>query len=124
MKVTTLRDYGEAAASTCLLSTCNNLTYLGFGLMAEVGEVCDKIAKWKRKREAYVANDLLVFSTSEPGEVEAKRLELASELGDILWFVAMLSLHLGIPFEELAQMNVDKLASRKKTGTIITHTDH
>ena len=41
-------EYQTRAMSTRLPS-CENATYMLFGLMAEVGEIADKIAKWRRK---------------------------------------------------------------------------
>ena len=40
-------EYQTRAMSTRLPS-CENATYMLFGLMAEVGEIADKIAKWRR----------------------------------------------------------------------------
>ena len=41
-------EYQTRAMSTRLPS-CGNAIYMLFGLMAEVGEIADKIAKWRRK---------------------------------------------------------------------------
>lgn len=41
-------EYQTRAMSTRLPS-CENATYMLFGLMAEIGEIADKIAKWRRK---------------------------------------------------------------------------
>ena len=39
-------EYQTRAMSTRLPS-CENATYMLFGLMAEIGEIADKIAKWR-----------------------------------------------------------------------------
>lgn len=122
-RITTLKQYSEAAQSTCL-DTSKNFTYLMLGLMAEVGEVADLVAKQRRRGEAFVKDDYLVFNTSHEEVAQIKRNEIAKELGDVLWFVALLSEHLGVPFEELANRNVAKLAERKKNNDIINHKDH
>ena len=49
---------------------------------------------------------------------EADKQELAKETGDVLWYLAVFADHLGIPFEEIAQTNLDKLQSRKARGVI------
>ena len=122
-RVDKLDEYQTQAMST-RLDSCDNVTYMAFGLVAEVGELADKIAKWKRKKEAYVTDDRLVFDTWKDDEVDEKRTELMKELGDVLWFVAGLAEHFGYSLSEIAEMNLEKLASRKSEGTIVTHEDH
>lgn len=122
-RVDKLDEYQTRAMST-RLDSCDNVTYMAFGLVAEVGELADKIAKWKRKKEAYVTDDRLVFDTWQMNEVDEKHAELMKELGDVLWFVAGIADHFGYPLSEVAEMNLEKLAGRKSKGTIVTHEDH
>lgn len=103
--------------TTCM-DSCKNDTYMLFGLMAEVGEVADKIAKWKRKRMARIDWDELVFSTSEIEEANEYKRQLLSEIGDCLWFLAGIAEVSGVSLEKIAQMNLDKLASRQQRGVI------
>lgn len=118
-----LDEYQTRAVST-RLDSCDNVTYMAFGLVAEVGELADKIAKWKRKKEAYVTDDRLVFDTWQMNEVDEKHAELMKELGDVLWFVSGIADHFGYSLSEVAEMNLEKLAGRKSKGTIVTHEDH
>ena len=122
-RVDKLDEYQTRAMST-RLGSCDNVTYMAFGLVAEVGEFADKIAKWKRKKEAYITADLLVFDTWKMDEVDEKRAELMKELGDVLWFVAGIADRFGYSLSEIAEMNLEKLAGRKSKGTIVTHEDH
>jgi NTP pyrophosphatase (non-canonical NTP hydrolase) len=39
-------------------------------------------------------------------------------LGDVLWYVANLSADLNISMQEVAEMNIDKLNSRKERGVL------
>jgi NTP pyrophosphatase (non-canonical NTP hydrolase) len=39
------------------------------------------------------------------------------ELGDILWYIAQACIALDISFEEIAQMNFEKLTARYPEGT-------
>ena len=55
------------------------------GLCAETGEVADKIAKYYR------------------GDGGLDEQGLKKELGDVLWFIAELSTHLGFNLSEVAQ---------------------
>lgn len=73
-----------------------------FGLVGESGEVADKFKKLIRDNDAQATD-------------EQKR-ELAKELGDILWYINSVGLYLGYSLEEIAQMNLDKVLSRKERG--------
>ena len=44
--------------------------------------------------------------------------EIAKEIGDVLWYCAMLAHDLGYTFDQIAQINCDKIAARKNAGTI------
>lgn len=118
-----LNEYQDKAMSTCLPS-CENEAYMLNGLTAEVGEVNDKIAKWVRKGIARIADNRLVFNTSDLAVRDAYVKELLAEIGDCLWFLAGLANVLGVSLEDIAQGNLNKLAARKAEGTIISHTDH
>jgi NTP pyrophosphatase (non-canonical NTP hydrolase) len=81
-----------------------NPIYPTLGLCGEAGEVADKVKKVIRDRGG----------TFSP---EVKRaLEL--ELGDVLWYVAQLATELGLDLEQVAQANLDKLASRAARDVI------
>ena len=68
------------------------------GLSGEVGEFNDMIKKW-------------VFHEKPFDEVHAKK-----ELGDVLWYVAMMCHSFGWDLDEILQMNVDKLKARYPEG--------
>jgi NTP pyrophosphatase (non-canonical NTP hydrolase) len=44
--------------------------------------------------------------------------QLASEIGDVLWYCAALANDLGMPLALIAAQNRDKLLERKQKGTI------
>lgn len=113
----TLNNYQEKAMATCLPS-CNNDVYALNGMQAEVGEIADKVAKWVRKGICKIESNHLVFNTSDESVVAGFRKELAKELGDVLWFIALMSKTLGYELEEVAQMNIDKLRDRAQRGVI------
>jgi NTP pyrophosphatase (non-canonical NTP hydrolase) len=74
------------------------------GIAGEAGEV---IEKWK-KIVAYKDGKL----TSEDRE------ELKKELGDVVWYIAVLADSLGLSFDDVMSLNTKKLASRKERGVI------
>jgi NTP pyrophosphatase (non-canonical NTP hydrolase) len=43
---------------------------------------------------------------------EAPRAAVADELGDVLWYLAVLAADLGLSLDEIATGNLDKLRSR------------
>lgn len=115
--------YQEMAMSTCL-PTCNNIIYMLAGLTAEVGEVNDLIAKWVRKGIARIDNNMLVFNTSDEAEREAYMKQLEKEFGDCEWLLTGAEHVCGFKKSDVCETNIEKLAARKREGTIITHTDH
>ncbi len=74
------------------------------GLLGESGEIAEKIKKILRDRDANLNED--------------DRKELAKELGDVLWYVAVLAHYLGASFDDIASQNIAKLASRNKRGAL------
>lgn len=118
-----LDRYQDAAMATCLPS-CENFTYMAFGLIAEAGEIADKVAKLKRKKEAYISSDCLVSSSCDIEVAEAMCKEIVKEVGDVMRFCAGLSKVLGYSLSEVAEMNLAKWRDRKETNTLIEHDDH
>ena len=119
----TLNDYQDKAMTTCLAS-CKNEVYAINGLTAEVGEINDKIAKWVRKGIFRIDNNRLTYSTADEEVVNEYQEELALEVGDCLWFLALCSRQLGYTLEEVAQMNLDKLRDRAQRNVIIGNGDN
>lgn len=107
--------------TTCTESSMND-TYLLFGLVAEVGELADKVAKAKRKDIITISGNHILPNV--PSKENAKDFNdfvngFVKELGDVLWFVALIAKHAGLTLEEVAQLNLDKLADRAKRNVII-----
>ena len=118
-----LNEYQEKAMSTCLPS-CDNWSYMTLNLVGEVGEFSGKVAKAIRKEQLRVADNELYKSEKTSNEFETLTEDLKSEAGDILWQLSGLCSVMGWTLEDVAKANLDKLANRKKEGTIITHIDH
>lgn len=117
----TLNDYQKKAMETCLPS-CKNDMYMLFGLVEEVGELSGKISKAIRKEQACVYENSIRIEPSEETEYLCEKIK--SELGDCLWFISGIARQFGWSLDNVAQYNLNKLAERKESGTIVTHTDH
>ena len=100
----TLKEYQERAMTTCMAS-CDNFSYMFLNLVGEVGEFASKVAKDIRKgSEEYIETE--------------SREALKYEAGDILWQLSGLCHVMGWDLEDVANKNLEKLAIRKKNGTI------
>ena len=76
-----------------------NVVYPTLGLTGEAGEVAEKVKKILRDDRGVVS--------------DVKRGEIAKELGDVLWYIAQLATELELSLGEIAQFNLEKLASRQ-----------
>ena len=68
------------------------------GLAGESGEVLDMVKKW-------------VFHDSELDKDHLKK-----ELGDVMWYVAMICHSMGFDLDDVMQTNIDKLKARYPGG--------
>lgn len=111
-----LNEYQEKAMTTCLKS-CDNVSYMAFNLVGEVGEFCSKLAKAIRKGQIKIEDNQLVWllDGAERDELETA---LKMEAGDVLWQLSGLCKIMGWKLEDIAQTNLAKLASRKERGVI------
>lgn len=100
----TLDEYQQAALRTAIYPGEHSIVYPTLGLSGEAGEVADKVKKTIRD----FGGD---FS-------EERRRAIALELGDVLWYAATLARDLGYTLDEVAVMNVGKIASRACRGAI------
>lgn len=107
-----MNDYQKRAMTTCMASS-ENFSYMFLNLVGEVGEFASKVAKSIRKENAIVNHNLLC--TEVCGE---ETMELKKEAGDILWQLSGLCSVMGWKLEDVAQQNLDKLASRKQRHVI------
>lgn len=106
----TLEEYQRQAMTTCMASS-ENFSYMFLNLVGEVGEFASKVAKAIRKEENCIEfNDLGVTVTNNE--------ELQKEAGDILWQLSGLCTVMGWNLEDIAQQNLDKLASRQQRNVI------
>lgn len=80
------------------------LSYVTLGLVGEAGEIANKVKKIVRDDDSIVT--------------EAKRVAVAAELGDVLWYLSQLAWELNVSLADLAEENLHKLAGRKVAGRL------
>ena len=100
LKLNDFDEYQQQAKETAIYPASQAMTYLALKLCGESGEVAEKIGKSIRDNTRLDDADLV------------------KELGDVLWYVAMLAEELGYDFSEVAYRNVEKLKSRQVRGVL------
>lgn len=98
-------EYVEKAMSTAIFPNAGtDLAYPTLGLVGEAGEIANKVKK-------VIRDDAGKLS-------QLRRNELVQELGDVLWYVAILAKTLDASLADIAAGNLAKLAERKERGTL------
>jgi NTP pyrophosphatase (non-canonical NTP hydrolase) len=102
----TFDDYQQQAITTNLAKDdqLKELVQQVLGLGDEAGEVQAIFKKWIRDDDA----DITKLDTKN----------IAKELGDILWYIAVVAHDLNIPMSEIAEINIEKLRSRQQRGVL------
>lgn len=78
--------------------------YPTLGLSGETGEIAEKVKKIIRDDHGVITDE--------------KRDQIAKEAGDVLWYLSQLATEIDYSLEDIAQMNLDKLASRAARGVL------
>ena len=94
----TVQQYDEFVLSMKVYPEQHAIVYPALGIAGEGGEIAEKVKKWLR------------------GDRELDKTEVAKELGDVCWYIASMADDLGFTLEQVIQMNVEKLTSRKERG--------
>jgi NTP pyrophosphatase (non-canonical NTP hydrolase) len=95
-------DKYQYEATLTALDTAKDLNYLIPGLAAEAGEVAGVYAKYIRDQTM----------RAEMGT------QVVKELGDCLWFIAMIAEHMQYDLSDIAKGNLKKLQSRQQRGVL------
>ena len=98
-------EYQDRALETAIYpNRGNNFVYPALGLVGEAGEVADKLKKVIRDNNGVLT--------------DAVKDAVAAELGDTMWYVAVLASELGYGLDEIMAKNLAKLNSRKNRGVL------
>jgi len=106
----TFNEYQNLANSTDIYPPDKALDCHILGLTNEAGEVAGKLKKIYRDKDGLIS----------PTDV----LEISKELGDVLWYLSCTAYDLEIALEDIAIMNINKLAERKERNQIGGSGDH
>tara|TARA_R100001460_G_scaffold11198_1_gene26315 strand:- start:1017 stop:1346 length:330 start_codon:yes stop_codon:yes gene_type:complete len=93
----TANEYQEKCKSTAIYPKRDAIAYLSLGLVSEAGEVAGKVKKHIR---------------------DGTESNVASEIGDVLWYCAMLANELGVNLGKIMENNLEKLNDRKQRGKL------
>ena len=107
----TLDDYQSSALTTAIYPDqgyFGGVIYATLGLAGEAGEISNKVKKLIRDK---------LMESSDSVDVDDATM-LADELGDVLWYVAVLADELGYALSEIAEGNATKLRSRQERGKL------
>lgn len=95
----TFEEYQRISRETAVYPNIGkNFVYPTLGLAGESGEVAEKVKKILRDNEGVID--------------EERKKELTKELGDVLWYLSQVASEIGVPLEEVASFNIEKLRSR------------
>jgi NTP pyrophosphatase (non-canonical NTP hydrolase) len=105
-----IADYTKLTDTTAIYPEAGTgkdleLYYLALGLVSESGEVAGKVKKLIR-------------------DGKLNQGDLAYELGDVFWYLVRLCEAIGYSPENIMEININKLLSRKQNGTLSGNGDH
>lgn len=96
----TANDYQKISHSTLNKSVVGRhiLLNAALGISGEAGEIADHIKK-SLYQGHYLNNEHLV-----------------DEMGDLLWYIALMATHIGVALEDVFEYNIEKLKRRYPEG--------
>ena len=103
-KVSDLDMYQKVALTTAIYPREQAIIYPTLGLTGEAGEVANKVKK--------------IIRDGSDSKDEKLVSEIKAEIGDCLWYIAVLADDFDIKLSDIASANIEKLALRQKNNTI------
>lgn len=100
----TFDEYQLAAQTGHPKDAKDEIYHLVLGMMGEAGEIAEKFKKLIRDKQSDFT--------------QLDQADLKKELGDVLWYVAILARYFDISFEDVARTNIAKLAGRQARNVI------
>lgn len=106
----TMNEYQQLALETAIYPEEYNIVYPALGMAGEAGEVADKVKK--------------VIRDCDADFTPVKCEEIAMEIGDVMWYCAVLADRIGYRLDTIGRMNHRKLKSRQERGALSGSGDH
>ena len=103
-KVSDFDMYQKVALTTAIYPREQAIIYPTLGLTGEAGEVANKVKK--------------IIRDGSDSKDEKLVSEIKAEIGDCLWYIAVLASDFDIKLSDIASANLEKLENRKKNNTI------
>ena len=103
-KISDLDMYQKVALTTAIYPREQAIIYPTLGLTGEAGEVANKVKK--------------IIRDGSDSKDEKLVSEIKAEIGDCLWYIAVLANDFNIKLSDIASTNLIKLENRKEKGTI------
>ena len=103
-KISDLDMYQKVALTTAIYPREQAIIYPTLGLTGEAGEVANKVKK--------------IIRDGSDSKDEKLVSEIKAEIGDCLWYIAVLADDFNIKLSDIASTNIEKLANRQKNNTI------
>lgn len=105
MKFKDFDEYQKECKKTAVYPKVGkSFVYPVLGLTGEAGEVSEKIKKLFRDNGGRLTKE--------------SKLEIAKELGDVMWYLSQISTELGLKLSDVVTMNLEKLSSRMVRGKL------
>lgn len=100
----TFDEYQKQALTTAIFNPdpLMDKTIWVMGISGEAGEVLEKWKKIVAYKEGQISDE--------------DKQELKKELGDVVWYIALMAHSLELSFDEIIDLNLKKLADRKERG--------
>ena len=97
-------DYQKLALTTAIFNPdpLMDKTIWAMGISGEAGELLDK---WKK-----------IVAYKEGKISKEDKEQIIKEMGDVMWYIALLAHSLDVQLEDVVDVNIKKLADRKERG--------
>lgn len=105
--IRTMNEYQQVATNFAIYSGKGSfvgIVYTMLKMNGEAGEIAEKVGKIMRDDQSLMSPE--------------RQHDIKLELGDVLWYIAACAKELGYTLGQIANSNIEKLASRSARGKL------